>query len=403
MHFFIAICLLLLIAAIALSIRCQSYKVQMHKERQHLQKKLVALQRKKERLEQNLQKKQDIIQLIQKHMTESILILDDCDKIRLANDSAVELLKIDRSLLETHSIFTLTDYKPFLDVLRMTKKDGTARQLLNINGQDYRAYIRRVTLTDQNGTIILLIDVTDAVKAEKIRKEFTANVSHELKTPLTVIKGFGEMFGSGMIQDPEDVKKYGAMIQRESERLLFLMNDIIRLSEIEEHVETQWTPVDLHAVAEEVIRMLSDKAQQNQIQLIAECADVCIMGNENYIQELLINLIDNAVKYNNPGGWVRVSIQSEDKFAVLCVQDNGIGIPAAAQSRIFERFYRVDKSRSKERGGTGLGLSIVKHIVEYQKGTIALSSDLKKGTTITVRLPMEIQSNDGDSVKNPCL
>ena len=388
MQYFVLICLLLLACTLAYSIRCRYYEAQLRKERQHLQKKLLTMQRKKERLEQNLQKEQDIIQLIQKHMTESILILDDCDKIRLANDSAMELLRIDRSLLERHSIFTLTDYKPFLDILRMTKKSGTARELMNIGGQDYRAYIRRVALTDRNGTIILLINVTDSVKAERIRREFTANVSHELKTPLTVIKGFGEMFGSGMLQNPGDVKKYGAMIQRESERLLFLMNDIIRLSEIEEHIEENLSAVNLRAVTEDVMHLLTDKAQQNQITLHAECEDISVMGSENYIQELLTNLTDNAIKYNNPGGWVSLSVRRNAHTAVICVSDNGIGIPPEAQSRIFERFYRVDKSRSKERGGTGLGLSIVKHIVEYHKGTISLKSKPEQGTEITVRIPV---------------
>ncbi len=391
MQILIAICLILLICTLAFAIRCRSCEVMLRRERQHLQKKLVSMQRKKDRLEQNLQKKQDIIQLIQRHMTESILILDDCDKIKLANDSAIELLQIDRSLLETHSIFTLTDHAPFLDVLRMTKKDGnTARQLIKINEQDYRAYIRRVALTDQNGTIILLINVTDSVKAERIRREFTANVSHELKTPLTVIKGFGEMFGSGMIQEPENVQKYGAMIQCESERLLFLMNDIIRLSEIEEHIEQHLTLVDLKLITEDVISMLSEKARKHQIELIQECEKVRLTGNESYIRELMINLIDNAIKYNNPGGWVRVSVKKRMDQAVISIKDNGIGIPASAQNRIFERFYRVDKSRSKEHGGTGLGLSIVKHIVEYQKGSITLKSALEKGTEITIHLPLDL-------------
>ena len=389
MQYFVVICLILLTFTLAYSIRCRYYEAQLRKERQHLQKKLVAMQRKKECLEQNLRKKQDIIHLIQKHMTENILILDDCDKIKLVNDSAIELLGIDRTLLETHSIFTLTDHKPFLDALRMTKKDGTAQSLINIKAKAYRAYIQRVSLTDRNGTIILLINVTDAVKAERIRREFTANVSHELKTPLTVIKGFGEMFGNGMIQDSEDVKKYGTMIQRDSERLLFLINDIIRLSEIEEHIEKRLTKLNLRTVTEEALHLLQSKAQQNQVVLYVACEDFSIMGNENYIQELITNLTDNAIKYNNPAGWVRVSIKKDKNQAVISVSDNGIGIPYAAQERIFERFYRVDKSRSKERGGTGLGLSIVKHIVEYHKGTISLKSTPGYGTEIIVRLPME--------------
>jgi two-component system phosphate regulon sensor histidine kinase PhoR len=382
---FFTLFLFTLIVAIHGGVR--EHKQQLHQ--QMLQKNLLALQKKNSFLEQNLQKEQDIVQLIQKHMAESILILDDCDKIKLANDSAIDLLKIDRALLETHSIFTLTDHTGFLDALRMTKKNGALRHLLTIDGQDYRAYIRRVALTDRNGTIILLINVTESVRAEKIRTEFTANVSHELKTPLTVIKGFGEMFGSGMIQNPDDVRRYGTMIQRESERLLFLINDIIRLSEIEEHTEKQLSCIDLHTVAENTLRILSDQARLHDITLHADCQHIHIMGNETDLQELLTNLVDNAIKYNNAGGWVQLTIGQQGQSAIICVKDNGIGIPKSAQERIFERFYRVDKSRSKERGGTGLGLSIVKHIVEYQKGTITLHSELKKGTEITLLLPLD--------------
>ena len=239
------------------------------------------------------------------------------------------------------------------------------------------------------GTIVLLVDVTYNVKAEKMRQEFTANVSHELKTPLTTIKGFGEMFGSGMITQKNDVQKYGAMIERESERLLFLINDIIRLSEIEEHSDLLDTQVELRTSAQSALQILDPVIQRNQIQIQLEGSCLLLRSNESYIRELFVNLIDNAIKYNNPGGTVHISISRAEQQAKIVIADNGIGIPLHAQSRIFERFYRVDKSRSKQRGGTGLGLSIVKHIVDYHDGVISLRSELGHGTEITILLPIQ--------------
>ena len=259
--------------------------------------------------------------------------------------------------------------------------------LLKIDGSYIRAYITRVEMGGIFGTIVLLVDVTYNVKAEKMRQEFTANVSHELKTPLTTIKGFGEMFGSGMITKEDDVAKYGAMIERESERLLFLINDIIRLSEIEEHTEMLNTPVDLAAAAGNALQILEPQIQRNRIQVHLEGRCLLLHSNEGYMRELFINLIDNAIKYNNPGGTVSITIEHVGTQAKIVIADNGIGIPLQAQSRIFERFYRVDKSRSKQRGGTGLGLSIVKHIVDCHNGTISLRSELGHGTEITLLLP----------------
>lgn len=388
MEILIIIILILIGVIIAFGLYHKNCVVTYEKKQRLMQARLTKLEKKNDIGKYELYKEQSITQLIQKHMKESILILDDSDKIMLANDSAARLLDIDMTLTEQHSIFTLTDVDQFLDALCDAKRDGFKKVLISLDEQDYRTYIRRVSLSDRNGTIILMINVTDSVKAERIRREFTANVSHELKTPLTVIKGFGEMFGSGMIQETDAVQKYGAMIQRESERLLSLINDIIRLSEIEEHIEHQQQTVDLERIADETTKLLSAKAEKLQISLITELDDISVKGHEGYLQELFTNLIDNAVKYNNPGGWVKTSVKSDGKNAVITVSDNGIGIPKSAQSRIFERFYRVDKSRSKERGGTGLGLSIVKHIVEYHKGTISLKSSTSSGTTVTVTIPL---------------
>ena len=391
---FAAVAAVLLTVFIFLYLHQKQQAQHQHKKDQKAQAKL---QTEMSRMQKELYHERDIIGLIQEHMVEGILILDDSDKIQLANRTATALLSIEKENWDNKSIFILTDNQAFLDALRKSKteppadddlhKGCTVRQLLKIDGSYIRAYITRVEMGGIFGTIVLLVDVTYNVKAEKMRQEFTANVSHELKTPLTTIKGFGEMFGSGMITKEDDVAKYGAMIERESERLLFLINDIIRLSEIEEHTEMLNTPVDLAAAAGNALQILEPQIQRNRIQVHLEGRCLLLHSNEGYMRELFINLIDNAIKYNNPGGTVSITIEHVGTQAKIVIADNGIGIPLQAQSRIFERFYRVDKSRSKQRGGTGLGLSIVKHIVDCHNGTISLRSELGHGTEITLLLP----------------
>lgn len=366
-----------------------NFRQQQCKQQEVNRHAVVSAQQELSRMRNALKHQQDIISLIQERMVEGLLVLDDSDKIQLANRTATALLQIIQENWEDKSIFILTDNQTFLSALRRSKTEhaSSVHQLMQMDGKYIRAYVSRVEMGKIHGTIVLLVDVTYSVKAEKMRQEFTANVSHELKTPLTTIKGFGEMFSSGMLTRQEDVQKYGAMIERESERLLFLINDIIRLSEIEEHTENLNTPVELASAAKDAIQILHQKIQENQMQVRLEGSCLLLKSNEGYIREMFINLIDNAIKYNHTGGEVGIRLSHHGRQAKIVVWDNGIGIPVHAQSRIFERFYRVDKSRSKEWGGTGLGLSIVKHIVDYHEGTISLRSELGKGTEITILLP----------------
>ena len=304
---FAAVAAVLLTVFIFLYLHQKQQAQHQHKKDQKAQAKL---QTEMSRMQKELYHERDIIGLIQEHMVEGILILDDSDKIQLANRTATALLSIEKENWDNKSIFILTDNQAFLDALRKSKtepqhdmppadddlhKGCTVRQLLKIDGSYIRAYITRVEMGGIFGTIVLLVDVTYNVKAEKMRQEFTANVSHELKTPLTTIKGFGEMFGSGMITKEDDVAKYGAMIERESERLLFLINDIIRLSEIEEHTEMLNTPVDLAAAAGNALQILEPQIQRNRIQVHLEGRCLLLHSNEGYMRELFINLIDNDV------------------------------------------------------------------------------------------------------------
>ncbi len=225
----------------------------------------------------------------------------------------------------------------------------------------------------------------DIVKGAQLRQEFTANVSHELKTPLTSISGYAELIETGMAS-PEDVQRFASGIHKNSQRLLTLINDIIRLSELDtpSRQEEMFEMINLYSVAQTCVDMLQFSAQKHKVTLRLEGDECYVLGNKQMLDELLYNLCDNAIRYNNENGRVTVQVYPENTKTVLVVQDTGIGIPKESQDRIFERFYRVDKSRSKSTGGTGLGLAIVKHIVARHNADIYLESEEKKGTKITV-------------------
>ena len=227
----------------------------------------------------------------------------------------------------------------------------------------------------------------DVVLEREVRREFTANVSHELKTPLTSISGFAEMLQNGMASGEEDVKRFAGRIYSEARRLIALTDDIIRLSRIEQSGAVEDEPVELRALCEGAAEALRFPAEQKQVAIAVSGDLVTVRGSRQMLDELVCNLADNAVKYNRPGGRVDLTVRREGDWAAVTVADTGIGIPREHQARIFERFYRVDKSRSKQTGGTGLGLSIVKHIVERHGGSISLESAPGAGTSVTVRLP----------------
>lgn len=243
----------------------------------------------------------------------------------------------------------------------------------------------------ESGAVILVFDITDKVYAEQSRREFTANVSHELKTPLQTIMGSAELIENRLVRE-EDITGFAAKIRKEASRLVLLIDDIIRLSQLDEAGDMPLEKVSLKELAESQIDMLSPAADKRDVSLslCIDGGDLEITAVRRLIQEIIYNLLDNAIKYNRPGGSVSLDIRSEGGEAVISVADTGIGIPAEHRERIFERFYRVDKSHSKETGGTGLGLSIVKHAVGYLKGRIELKSEIGAGTTVTIRLPLEV-------------
>lgn len=358
------------------------------------------------RIHKNMNKikaEREKISLITENMVEGMILLDEDMTVLSVNKSALKILGNSFDPTEHTKIDHMTNDQQIIGLLEEAKESGAAKGIITEKSRFYRTFANKVYSenTLDFGIIIFFVDVTEEIQSEQIRRDFSANVSHELKTPLTTIKGFGELLENGIFTKEEDVKKYGGMIYRESERLLYLINDIIRLSQIEEQEHVLNDKIDLLKTAHDVKEILRHKADNREVTMTVEGEPVRIYGNQSYITELFLNLMDNAIKYNHEGGSLKVTVGAEDGKAVAVFSDTGIGISDEHQSRIFERFYRVDKSRSKKIGGTGLGLSIVKHIVAYHSGEIQLESELEKGTTITVKLPFnepETQQAEGTAV-----
>ena len=245
-----------------------------------------------------------------------------------------------------------------------------------------------VVAPDERHTIIVTHDVTERRRVDDMRRDFVANVSHELKTPLQGIIGSAELLENGMVR-PDDVPRFVGHIRGEAQRLVTLINDILRLSELDEGGSLPTEPVELLSLCTDTVKSLESAAQQRQITMTVTGEAVTVPGVRRLLTETVFNLCDNAIKYNKDGGSVAVTVGRDGPNAVVTVADTGIGIPPEHQGRVFERFYRVDKSHSKASGGTGLGLSIVKHAVAYHHGTVTLDSREGEGTTFTLRLPLE--------------
>lgn len=285
-----------------------------------------------------------------------------------------DFLTLDRSR-ETH------------ELIERAQANGEAESRVSRWGREYQLNASRV-LSDGKftGIVLLIFDVTDKVFAERNRREFTANVSHELKTPLQSIMGSAELIENGLVK-PEDMKEFSDRIYKEAARLLTLIEDIIRLSQLDENVELAWENLDIAKMASDTAALLRDTAEKKNVIINLDCEPTEIYGVRQLYSEIIYNLCENAIKYNKDGGSVTVSVHPKNGGIELTVSDTGIGIPPEHRSRVFERFYRVDKSHSKATGGTGLGLSIVKHAVQYLGGQIDLTSRVGEGTKITVFFP----------------
>ena len=337
--------------------------------------------------EAELKRRKDEFNAATKKMTEGLVLLNEKGKILSINDSASKLLSIS-SYCVGKDILLLNNSFEMQELIGKAKEGRHYELIVPLDDADYEVTASPV-MTDGKVTAIalLIVDITEREKAEQMRREFTANVSHELKTPLQTISGCAELMQNGLIK-PEDVEKFGERIYSESKRMITLVEDIIGLSRLDDGtVDTNKEPVNVKETVSTVIDILKDSAQRKNVTVSLSGDDVTINTVKRLLSEVVYNLCDNAVKYNKDGGRVDITIKEQPDFVSVTVADTGIGIPGSAINRVFERFYRVDKSHSKEVGGTGLGLSIVKHAVKLLGGDVSLESEENKGTSVTVTLP----------------
>ncbi len=329
---------------------------------------------------QKLQRKSDEFIQITSHMQEGLVVLDKETNIRSINSAAMQIFNTSVSCVGG-SFFQVNRNNALRQALNDALDRGHGSVMLELEGRAYRFDMSSIQSDGSLlGAVILAVDVTQAQNAEQMRREFSANVSHELKTPLQGIIGSAELLESGMVKQ-EDVPRFVSHIRKEASRLVALIEDIIRLSQLDEGVSMPTETVDMLALAEDVKTILGKSAAEKNVTLSVTGNGFAIQGVRRMLHEIVYNLCENAIKYNVPGGSVTVCAQSNR----LTVSDTGIGIPPEHHDRVFERFYRVDKSHSKASGGTGLGLSIVKHAAAYHKATIHLDSVPQKGTTITIQ------------------
>ena len=324
---------------------------------------------------------------ITENMSEGFLVIDGSGKVLSYNKSSMNLLDVPAISALGGNILALNRSEVFRDVVQEVLNGKTKEQILGLGGRQCQIFANPVIEEDTiQGAVLLLLDVTEKQEREALRREFTANVSHELKTPLTTISGCAEIMANGVAK-PKDVPEFSEKIYREAQRLIALVNDLMLLSGLEENTQPIKEPVDLLRLSEDIAHRLASKAKENSITLSVSGDPIVVYGIPSVLDEMVYNLLDNAIKYNRKDGSVSVDIKKEDNMAVLTVADSGIGIPKTEQQRVFERFYRVDKSHSKTVPGTGLGLSIVKHGALLHDADIEIKSDGKSGTSVIIYIP----------------
>lgn len=350
----------------------------------------IALQQNQIRMQERaLRKKQNEFEAVTMGMAEGIVLLNEKWTILSINPAAARLLSAGE-FCAGKSILSVNRSLELQKLLREAEAGKHGETVMELGGGRYQADASPVVSEGAvSGIVLLLLDVTEKEKAERLRREFTANVSHELKTPLHAISGYAELLAGGMVKQ-QDVGRFSGQIYAEAQRMIRLVEDIIRLSHLDEGAEgMKREETDLYALARETLASLRGEAEAANIRLTLEGGPAKVCGIPQLLRGILYNLCDNAIKYNRPGGCVEVTVENGADGVCLSVSDTGIGIPAEHRERIFERFYRVDKSHSKEIGGTGLGLSIVKHAARLHNAVIEVHSVVDSGTTVTVRFPRE--------------
>ena len=330
---------------------------------------------------------QEEFALITENMQEGLIVIDKYTMILSANSSAWNLFHMDR-VCQGESVYCLDREEEFRHAIEQVLSGEHTEQVLKLNGSDIQLIANPVIRDKKTeGAVVLLVNVTEKLERESLRREFSANVSHELKTPLTSISGFAEIMQSGLVKC-EDIPQFAGRIYKESQRLLQLVEDVIQISQLdEEKTPYTWEPVDVYQVCKNAFESLKEKAKRLNVHLYI-CGEYMKMeAVRTLLEEAVYNVCDNAIKYNRNDGSVSVFLTQIAQEIQIVVKDTGVGIPKEDQDRVFERFYRVDKSHSKEIGGTGLGLSIVKHAVGALKGSVMLRSEEGNGTEICMKFP----------------
>lgn len=330
---------------------------------------------------------QEEFSLITENMQEGLIVIDKYTMILSANSSAWNLFHIDR-VCQGESVYCLDREEEFRHAIEQVLSGEHTELVLKLNGSDIQLIANPVIRDKKTeGAVVLLVNVTEKLERESLRREFSANVSHELKTPLTSISGFAEIMQGGLVKN-EDIPKFAGRIYKESQRLLQLVEDVIQISQLdEEKTSYVWEPVDVYQVCKNAFESLKEKAKRLNVHLYICGERMKMEAVRTLLEEAIYNVCDNAIKYNRNDGSVSVFLTQIAQEIQIVVKDTGVGIPKEDQDRVFERFYRVDKSHSKEIGGTGLGLSIVKHAVGALKGSVMLRSEEGNGTEICMKFP----------------
>ena len=347
----------------------------IHQQHRQIEEQLRELQRKTEEFEQ-----------ITKNMSEGLVLLDRKGTILSINPAARTIFHADGSCIGQDFLVVDRGHEINLAIQTAREKGHSEIRVMR-NNREVQFDISQITANDiAAGTVLLAFDVTEQAAAERSRREFTANVSHELKTPLQSIMGSAELLENGLVKQ-EDVPQFVGVIRKEAARLVTLVEDIIHLSQLDEGIAPAKEPVNLLELADSAASALRKQADARHISMAVTGDAAAVNGVRGFLYEMLYNLIDNAIKYNTDGGKVEVAVTEADTGTTVSVKDTGIGIPPEYQARVFERFFRVDKSRSKASGGTGLGLSIVKHIAQYHHAGLNLHSAIGLGTDISIVFP----------------
>lgn len=344
---------------------------------------------------QELKRRQEEFEAITENMSEGLLVIDTQTRVLSSNSAALRLLGAKEVERSVETVYALNRESAFRRCVEEALSGRRSEKIIS-RQEDSRQIIASPVEQDGQivGAVLVILDVTEQEQRESLRREFTANVSHELKTPLTAISGTAEILENGLVK-PEDIPHFAGNIRRETARMIDLVNDIIKLSRLDEGgPNSAWELVDLFGLAANVLEQVRTAAERKQLTLTLRGGSAIAQGVPQILEEIVYNLCDNAVAYNRPGGSVTVTVENTGGGARVTVTDTGIGIPREAQGRVFERFYRVDKSRSG--GGTGLGLSIVKHGAAYLGASVKLESRPGKGSTFIVTFPKVSEATAAD-------